>query len=69
MITEMLSTLEINADCQYQVDHVFGGTSCFPMSPEEHDPPIEGDDLDRFTFDQVLETKVTINGEEKLLKN
>ena len=48
---------------------MFGGTSCFPMSPEEHDPPIEGDDLDRFTFDQVLETKVTINGEEKLLKN
>ena len=65
----MLSTLEINADCQYQVDHVFAGTSCFPLSPAENDPPITDDDLDKFTFDQVQETKVTIDGEEKLIQN
>lgn len=54
IFAEILSTIEFDKEPEYQVEQLFPGKSCFPMSPAAEDPAIEGDDLDQFTFSQVI---------------
>jgi hypothetical protein len=48
-MVEMLNQINTKAG-EYQIETMFPGDSCFPMSPANEDLEIEGDDLNQFRF-------------------
>ena len=64
ILAEMLNTLKSTKESEYQVDQLFMGGSCFPMSPGPLDPSV--DNLDEFSFSEVTGKMMEDSEDQKI---